>query len=105
MNKNGKQRRAEALRNYRVNRQAYTTFDVARHQQVVKETVFIGHIKTEKKAVAVPRYREPSPVVTGRIEAEKLVAAADKLLGKPKFDAPREPRPHREPRPLARIPI
>ena len=105
VNKNGRQRRSVALRNYRVNQQAYTTFDVAKNQQVVTQTVFIGHIKTVKKPQAIPRYREAAPVMTGRIEAEQLVAAADKLLGKPKFDLPREPRPHREPRPLARIPI
>lgn len=114
MNKNTKSRRAIALRNFHVNKQGSTEFDVPVMRPggytLGKQTLRIGFVTPP------PNKRQPRPASTAAwteqaVDVLKVMAAdADALLGKPKFEQPaREtstPRPAlRSVKPLGKINI
>jgi len=101
MNKNTRQRFRAALKNFRTNDQGSTEFDIPVMRPggytMGKRTVRIGFVR--------PPERKKKAPLTGVNEIDALVAAADELLGAPKFTAPRNnPPPNRAaPKPLAKI--
>ena len=112
MNKNSRARRRNALKNFHSHaRMGSTDFDIPVMKPggytLMKTQVHIGFVdpppETRRKQVAAPPREAPGKAA----ELDNLVADADKLLGKPKFEAPpREPRvsrPARPQKPLGRM--
>ena len=112
MNKNTRQRRAVALRNFHVNNQGSTEFDVPVMRPggyvMTKTSVRIGFVTPPVKK----RRAEVLPgdmALAAAKELDNLAASADALLGKPKFEQPAKEkpvsRPARPAKPLGKISI
>lgn len=113
MNKNTKQRRAIALRNFRVNHDGSTDFDVPVMRPggyvMSKTTIRIGFV-TPPPSKRRPRPDTQAPVKEGEDnELKAMAASADALLGKPKFEQPAKEKPASRPakpaKPLGKINI
>jgi len=101
MNKNTRQRYQQALKNFRTNGQGSTEFDVPVMRKggyvMTKRLVRIGFVR--------PPERKKKPLTGAGNDIDALVAAADELLGAPKFSAPRNnpSAPRATPKPLGKI--
>jgi hypothetical protein len=115
MNKNTRQRRAIARRNFHVNHEASTEFDVPVMRPggytLTKTSVRIGFVQPPPNK---RRQRTQASVIdtaanAANAEVAALAAAADALLGKPKAEQPLKerpaPRPARPVKPLGKISI
>ena len=110
MNKNTKRKRTAALREFRVNGQGSTEFDVPVMRPggyvLTKQRVPIGFVTPPPSKRRQQPVQAPNETAAAAIELQNLAAKADALLGKPKFEAPpRETRPARPAKPLGKISI
>ncbi len=112
MNKNTRQRRAVALRNFRVNNQGSTEFDVP----VMRPGGYVMTRTSVRIGFVTPPVKKRRPeVLPGDLafaaakELDNLTASADALLGKPKFEQPVKEKPAARParpaKPLGKISI